>query len=128
MGHDHPPAAAPNLTDVQAVRDFPELSWLIALRDAGWHFLTPHVDETGCPFQVEGVRPWQDGWADAIRVRSPTDTLGLRLAPGVPGGVTWQRAGTLAEVCGELLALPAPCQSAAPRLVHGSAPAFRPPC
>jgi hypothetical protein len=118
VGADRPAGPA----DAAAVRDFPELAWLIALRNAGWRFLSPRLDDEGRPYQVDGLFPWPEGWVDAVRVRSPTDTLGLRLAPGDPPGITWERAGSLADVAEGLLSLPEPTHRTAPRLVRATGP------
>ena len=46
----------------------------------------------------------------------------LRRAPGGPMAIVWELAGSLSDVVAGLLALPAPDQPTAPRLVRGAAP------
>jgi hypothetical protein len=101
-----------------ALTEYPELQRLIDLRGAGWMFLPTVVD--GELVEVHGVRTWPEGWADALRVRYTTDAAGLR--NDYTGGVTWQREGTLAEVIDGLIALPAPSDRLAPRLVIARRP------
>ncbi|MFE0020702.1 hypothetical protein [Amycolatopsis sp. NPDC059021] len=86
---------------------------LIDLRDAGWAFFPTLVD--GQVVQVRGVRPWPQGWADAIAVRYTTDAYALRCDS--VGGVVWRREGTLRDVVDGLLELPSPLERGAPRLV-----------
>jgi hypothetical protein len=84
------------------------------LRQAqGWQFLP--VSSGGELVEVRGVRVWPDEWVDAITVRFTTDAAGLRRDRF--GGVVWERTGNLADVVDGLLALPAPDDPAAPRLV-----------
>jgi hypothetical protein len=101
-----------------ALSAFPELQRLIDLRDAGWMFL-PTIED-GQLVEVHGVRMWPEGWADAIRVRYTTDAVGLRNDHA--GGITWHLEGTLAEIVDGLIALPAPSDRLAPRLVIGRGP------
>ncbi|GAB3494049.1 hypothetical protein FB471_4062 [Amycolatopsis cihanbeyliensis] len=108
-------------TDEAAVREFPELVGLIILREAGWRFLPPRP-LGGTLTDLHGFRAWPGGWTDAIRVRSPTDVMALRSDGREPPGVVWERTGTLGHVIGELLALPAPNEPSAPRLVRSPAP------
>jgi len=67
---------------------------------------------------VHGVRTWPGGSADAIRVRYTTDAKGLRV--DYVGGVVWGCEGTLDDVLDGLIALPAPDEPGAPRLVKGT--------
>jgi hypothetical protein len=101
-----------------ALSEFPELQRLIDMRDAGWMFL-PTIED-GQVVEVHGVRTWPEGWADAIRVRYTTDAAGLR--NDYTGGISWRLEGTLAEVIDGLIALPAPSDRLAPRLVIGRGP------
>jgi hypothetical protein len=105
--------------DRAAVAAFPELQRLIDLRGADWAFM-PGKDGEGELRQINAVRPWPGGYADALRVRYTTDAAGIRCDH--TGGVLWQRDGTLAEVVDGLLALPTPGSRLAPRLVVGRAP------
>ncbi|HEX9338260.1 MAG TPA: hypothetical protein VF892_20345, partial [Pseudonocardiaceae bacterium] len=95
---------------------FPELAELITIRDAGWTFLPLRRDEAGRPDELDGFREWPGGWIDALRVRSGTDAMALRRAPGGPMAIVWELAGSLSDVVAGLLALPAPDQPTAPRL------------
>lgn len=111
------------LTDAEAVKLFPSLQHLILIREAGWKFLP--IEDPGDPnAELDAARIWPAGWRDCIRVRDETDALGLRIrvAPGEPAEIVWERGGTLAEVVLELLALPTPGSRLAPTLVIGSAP------
>jgi len=104
-------------TERQAVAEFPELQRLIDLRDAGWFWLPPRVDD-GHVVEVHGVRTWLGGWADAIRVRFTTDAAGLRVDH--EGGVVWRLDGGLTEVVDQLVALSPPGSQNAPRLVKSA--------
>jgi hypothetical protein len=68
------------MSDAAAVRAFPALAGLVAIRDAGWQFVHQRVVD-GIPTEVDGFRLWPDGWHDAIRVRGSTDAglYGVRL-------------------------------------------------
>lgn len=101
------------VSDADAVVVYPELRWLIALREAGWQFM-PVTDDDGLK-AVEGYRALPGGYREALRVRSSTDTLGLRCNP--LGEVVWQLTGTLVEVVDLLRGLPAPDHRLAPHLV-----------
>lgn len=98
-----------------ALVEFPDLQRLIDLRDVGWIFLPTIVDDQ--VVEVHAVRTWSEGWADALRVRYTTDARGVRT--DYSGGITWQQDGTLGEIIDELIALPAPNERLAPRLVVG---------
>ncbi|MFI6098161.1 hypothetical protein ACIA8G_21585 [Lentzea sp. NPDC051213] len=100
-----------------ALVEFPDLQRLIDLRDVGWIFLPTIVDDQ--VVEVHAVRTWPEGWADALRVRYTTDARGVRT--DYSGGITWQQDGTLGEIIDELIALPAPNERLAPRLVVGRA-------
>jgi hypothetical protein len=105
-----------NDVDNAAVLAFPEIEYLILIRDGGWRFLPQEPGRD----QLDGFRQWPEGWHDGIRVRSGTDALGIRTDPS--GGLVWERAGTLTDVVTALLALPAPWESSAPRLIIGTGP------
>jgi hypothetical protein len=109
------------MSDEAAIRAFPALGGLVALRESGWSFLHLNVIDD-VPAQVDGYRAWQGGWIDAIRVRSDTDAMALRTDGNESPGIVWERSGTLAEVIEELLTLPAPDARLAPRLVRATGP------
>jgi hypothetical protein len=104
--------------EAAALAEFPELHWLIDLREAGWVFLPGFAD--GELTEVRGVHTWPGGSAEAIRVRYTTDAAALRIDHD--GGVVWQREGTLCEVVDGLLTLPPPSAPGAPRLVIATGP------
>ena len=72
---------------------------------------------------MDGFRAWT-GCTDALRIRSRTDALGLRIRHDqlTGDGVVWELAGSVADVLGTLLALPAPGTPGAPILVRAPAP------
>lgn len=110
------------ISGADAVRRYPSLSGLVTIRRAGWRFL-PVVMEDGWPDELDAVKVWPQGWRDGIRVRSESDALGIRVRLNSPPEIVWERGGTLVEVVGGLLCLPAPGHRLAPRLAVGSAPA-----
>ena len=55
--------------EAAALAEFPELHWLIDLREAGWVFLPGFAD--GELIEVRGVHTWPGGWAEAIRAATP---------------------------------------------------------
>ncbi|GLZ29379.1 hypothetical protein Lesp02_15690 [Lentzea sp. NBRC 105346] len=105
-----------NAVDAAAVAAFPEIEMLLVIRDGGWKFLPPEPGRD----QLDGFRTWPHGWRDGIRIRSATDALGIRMTPDQE--IVWERTGTLTDVIGELLVLPAPDEPNAPRLVLGLGP------
>ncbi len=108
-------------TERAALAEFPEIQHLLDLRAAGWSFM-PVWNADGELYQVNGVRTWPGGYADALGVRYTTDAAALRCDH--TGGVLWQREGTLAEVVDGLLTLPAPDDPSAPRLVTATVPSL----
>jgi hypothetical protein len=110
-----------NTAEQAAVAAFPEVRRLLDLVDAGWTFLTPFV-ANGHVVQVQAYRAWPDGWVDVIRVRSTSDAAACRTDSNVPPGIVWARDGGVADVVDGLLALPAPDERGAPRLVRGTGP------
>jgi hypothetical protein len=64
---------------------FPELRKLVDLRERCWTFFlhTRH----GELVQINGLRAWPGGYADAIRVRNTTDVSALRCDH--TGGALW---------------------------------------
>ncbi|QFZ20435.1 hypothetical protein [Saccharothrix syringae] len=109
------------MNDEIAVRAFPALAGLIAIRDAGWRFVHQGLVD-GVPTRLDGFRLWPDGWHDAIRVRGDTDAMALRGDGDEPPGIVWERTGSLSHVVEGLLSLSAPHQRFAPRLLVASAP------
>ncbi|NGY59559.1 hypothetical protein G7043_11540 [Lentzea sp. NEAU-D13] len=109
------------MSDAAAIRAFPGLAALIAIRDAGWTFV--HRDAVaGVPTQVDGYRAWPGGWIDAVRVRDEDDAMALRTDGDEPPGIVWERTGSLAHLVEDLLSLPAPGDRLAPRLVKATGP------
>jgi hypothetical protein len=109
------------MNDDAAIRAFPALAALIAIRDAGWAFV--HRDAVGgVPTQVDGYRVWPGGWIDAVRVRDEDDAMALRTDGDEPPGIVWERTGSLTQVVQELLSVPAPGDRLAPRLVKATGP------
>ncbi|HKS45529.1 MAG TPA: hypothetical protein VJT49_10525 [Amycolatopsis sp.] len=100
-----------------ALAAFPELEKLVDLQEAGWVF--QHWYDAGVLTKVNGLYQWPGGFVDAIRVKGPTDTSGMRCDHA--DGVLWELVGTLAEVVDGLLALPAPGRGG-PQLVVASGP------
>lgn len=103
-----------SVTRADAIRAYPELVQLAAIRDAGWTFLPQH-DDAGELTALDGFRAWA-GFSDALRIRSRADALGSRVVHDqlAGDGVVWELAGSVADVLGALLALPAPGASGAP--------------
>lgn len=100
----------------EALAAYPELASLMALNGA-WRWMPPPRDEsTGEMTELHGIRTWANsGEVDAIRVRTVTDAMGVRV--DADNGVLWQREGGLTEVVHGLLELPEPGDRLAPRLV-----------
>lgn len=109
------------MSDDAAIRAFPALAALIAIRDAGWTFVHRDTVE-GVPTQVDGYRVWPGGWIDAVRVRDEDDAMALRTDGDEPPGIVWERTGPLTHVVQELLSVPAPGDRLAPRLVKATGP------
>lgn len=91
--------------DDDAIAAFPELRRLVRLRDANWTF-TPARDDAGQLIQLNGVRDWPGGQADAVRIRFTNDAAAIRLDRD--GTVLWTCEGALVDVVDSLLALPPP--------------------
>lgn len=112
------------LTDGEVAKLFPELRPLIDIRNAGWKFL-PVGNGPDIP-ELDAARVWHGGWRDALRIRTATDAMGLRIRLPADNHtrpeIVWEFSGTLADVVGELLVLPMPEARAAPNLIIGSAP------
>ncbi|NGY59408.1 hypothetical protein G7043_10775 [Lentzea sp. NEAU-D13] len=109
------------MSDAAAIRAFPALAGLIAIRDAGWTFVHRDV-VAGVPTQVDGYRVWPGDWIDAVRVRDEGDAMALRTDGDEPPGIVWERTGSLPHIVEELLSLPAPGDRLAPRLVVVTGP------
>jgi hypothetical protein len=103
-----------------ALSVYPVLKRLVDLGSVGWMFVH-RSDEHGVA-QVDAFRGWPDGWLDCLRVRSATETMGMRTNGGEPPGLTWERVRDLGDVVDGLITLPAPGDRLAPRLVRGVAP------
>ncbi len=85
-----------------------------------WDFL-PVFDAAGRLERFTGSFMWEaDGFVDALRVKSETDTAAIRVDRA--GGKVWERDGAALDVLHQLVELPAPSDPRAPRLVVGSAP------
>jgi hypothetical protein len=107
-----------DITVADAIRRYPELADLAALRDAGWLF-RPIADNDGRPIGLVGYhnRPM---YTDALYIFDRCDTKAVRLLadqPGAAGGIVWHYEGLLAAAIHELLALPEPGHRLAPRLI-----------
>ena len=114
------PVNALSQAQLEAITRYPELQRLADLRAAGrWTFQPARLDED--VVLIAGWRLWPpDAWSDAIAIHDLTNAKAFRCDPA--GGQVWKCEGTLVEVINGLLALPAPGQPGAPRLVVGSAP------
>jgi hypothetical protein len=105
-----------------AMRSYPELAEVVALRDAGWEFVP--LREAGELLGFAGYRHRGQGSIDVLYVFDRNDCRAVRLVtdePGAPGGLVWRFDGSLADAVRELRALPAPGAAGAPRLVIGRA-------
>lgn len=111
-------------TEREALRLYPELAELITMRQAGWRFVH-RLDGSGQVAQVDAYYCWPGGWTDAIAIQAGTDALGIRMNGAEPPDILWQFSGTLAEVVGQLLCLPAPQSRIAPQLIIVTAAGFR---
>lgn len=99
-----------------------ELESLRTIKAAGWIFRV-RLDGAGQLRAIQGWRDWPDGWRDAIMINDSTDTCAGR---ALANDMVWCTEGTLKDVLAELLALPAPTDLAAPRLVVRMAPLWTP--
>jgi hypothetical protein len=107
-----------NDAERRALVAFPELRGLIDLRETGWAF---QLISAGGVVQVKGIRVWRTAgmlWGDLLQVKYSTDAVAVRLNPNRE--VVWKYEGDLTGAVDALLALPAPGDPSAPRLVVGS--------
>lgn len=82
----------------------PELIALTFLRDAGWRF-APLV-ENGELVGIDGFCLHDQGFTDAVRVRTPTEVTAVRA--DAQDRTVWTHTGPLAETLAELRTLPTP--------------------
>jgi hypothetical protein len=100
--------------------DQPAIEPLTTLLKRGWE-LQPLFDNDGHLEKFAGAFTWaEDGYVDALRVKSETDAAALRMDRA--GGKFWERGGDALDILHQLVELPAPSSPRAPRLVIGSAP------
>ncbi|GAA2961685.1 hypothetical protein [Actinokineospora diospyrosa] len=100
------------ITQDEALRRFPELSALVALRERQWrfHLLTENDELVGV-----AATHTEERFTDAVFVFDRHHVLANRL---VAEGVVWMKDGTdLVEVVSDLLDLPVPGEPGAPTLV-----------
>lgn len=102
----------------EALVAHPELAHLLTL-DSQWRWMPPPRDEsTGDILELHGIRVWpQSDQVDAIRVRTATDAMGMRV--DADSGVLWQLEDGLIAVVNGLRELPPPGDRLAPQLVKG---------
>ncbi|MDQ3577559.1 MAG: hypothetical protein M3443_08140 [Actinomycetota bacterium] len=104
------------VTEIEAVRRFPELAELVAIREAGWnfHLLGGNDDLVG----IAASRS-REQYTDALFVFDRTHIVANRLvSDAYGGGIVWMKEGSdLQEIARELLDLPAPGEPGAPSLV-----------
>jgi hypothetical protein len=109
----------PNITEADALRQFPELSTLVTLRRTGWIFRP--IEQHGELVGLAGSYSRRQ-YTDAIFVFDRTNVSAARvLDEAYGGGCVWkkERSG-LREVVHELLVLPEPGEPGAPILVTRS--------
>jgi hypothetical protein len=108
-----------SITDMEAVRRYPELQALVTARQAGWRFRTLHEDDE--PVGIAGSYSRQQ-YTDALFIFDRTNVSAARvLDDACGGGCVWTKEGSdLQEVVHELLGLPEPGQPRAPVLVRRS--------
>jgi hypothetical protein len=108
------------INNEDAVRRYPELQQLAAIRGAGWVF-RPIQEEGG---ELEGIAGSysRDQYTDAIFIFDRTNVSAARvLDDAYGGGCVWSKEGyDLQEVVYELLGLPEPGEPGAPYLVKRS--------
>ena len=107
-----------NVTEEEALRQFPELQALITARQAGWNFWPIGNKERTELLGIVGSYS-REKYTDALWIYDRSSVVGVRLlADSYGGGVVWQKHdGTLEEIVYELIALPEPDHRLAPTLV-----------
>lgn len=110
------------ISEAEAIRRYPELDGLRMIRDAGWRFRM-RTDESHELVGIDGWHDWPGGWRDAIGIKTSTDACAIRM---FVDELVWDVSGTLNDMVAALIALPAPSDPTAPRLVVGSAPLWTP--
>ncbi|MEV5717302.1 hypothetical protein AB0L41_25715 [Amycolatopsis mediterranei] len=108
-----------SITDMEAVRRYPELQALVTARQAGWIFRALHEDDE--PVGIAGSYSRQQ-YTDALFIFDRTNVSAARvLDDACGGGCVWTKEGSdLQEVVHELLGLPEPGQPGAPELIKRS--------
>lgn len=108
-----------SITDMEAVRRYPELQALVTARQAGWIFRALHEDDE--PVGIAGSYSRQQ-YTDALFIFDRTNVSAARvLDDACGGGCVWTKEGSdLQEVVHELLGLPEPGQPRAPALIRRS--------
>ncbi|MEV6648681.1 hypothetical protein [Amycolatopsis sp. NPDC051371] len=100
--------------------DEPAIEPLATLMGRGWE-LQPQLDGEGNLERFTGAFTWtDDGYVDALRVKSKTDAAAIRVDHA--GGKVREHDGDALTILHQLIELPAPSSPLAPRLVLGSAP------
>ncbi|HEX7308743.1 hypothetical protein [Lentzea sp.] len=99
------------------VATYPVLQHLVDLRSGGWRFLPLGPEDEF----LDGFHKWPGGWTDSLRVKNEGDALGIRTDRD--NAITWEFAGSLADVVHEFMVLPHPGDRLAPRLARGHGPA-----
>ncbi|GAA3035928.1 hypothetical protein [Actinokineospora globicatena] len=96
----------------EALRRFPELGALVALRERQWRF---HLLTENDQLVAVAATHTEERYTDAVFVFDQHHVLANRL---VEDGVVWMKDGNdLVEVVNDLLSLPAPGEPGAPALV-----------
>jgi hypothetical protein len=107
----------------QIVDAFPEVRYVVALRDRGWQFVG--IGDDDIAQVLIGTRSWPGGWTDHFYLGSETDCWAARTTHD--NGLVWKQSGGLVEVASALLDLPAPDQPGAPTLILTRDPSLQAP-
>ena len=100
--------------------DEPAIEPFTTLLKRPWDF-HPKFGADGLLERIDGSYTWEDdGFVDALRIKSETDAAAIRMDHA--GGKVWERDGDALTILHQLVALPAPSDPRAPRLVIGTAP------
>ncbi|WP_436493199.1 hypothetical protein [Actinokineospora sp. HUAS TT18] len=114
------------VSTADALRRFPELAELVAIRDAGWNF---HLlrNEDGSLLGLAASYSQQQ-YTDAVFVFDRSRVVANRiLADDYGGGMVWFKDGNdIQEVVRDLRALPPPGAPGAPSLVIRSSSLWKP--